>query len=467
MVQALRIQSNMWFVVGELLSFFVLGSLGAAPQITAEDNGNLLLDADSVSTRGPLSIGGVDVVAMMNTTNDTLSAVSYTTSLHIQEILNLKGQSTQQNNTIYQQQRTIDGLDSQIRDLRGSVETLTDTVNELLDVLNNGSHSIFGTFCQICGFGEYVSAPCTATSPTQCANCSAGTVSAGGNVQNCTSCTEFDPFCTNFTSCTPSGETTCSACEAGSLGHGYVRSNGQCTYCEIGTVYSASQGRCVSCATADGTCPVDSCAAGSGSLEACLNDVYLYCNAGQDVYTNCVVPLLTPTVAFSFPGTLSLVDEDCYLNAYGGAVGARLPVGRSSYAIDMLIKPAPACRRNGGFISWGVFGQIRRANAFRLAGAPSGVHNYWWGDDLGAQAPGVNLFDGEWHAVATMYDQSSGLHRVAVDGTVIAQRTSTTKNTILGDFCVGKTYGAEYFTGSMRNITVYSTYVPLQALQTV
>lgn len=340
----------------------------AMPQITAEDGGNLFLDADSVTTRGPLSVGGVDVVAMMNTTNDTLSEVASTTSLHVQEILNLRGLSTQQNNTIYQQQATIGGLNSQIIDLRGSVSTLTDTVNELLQALNNGSHSIFGTFCQICSFGEYVTSPCTASSPTQCGNCSEGTVSAGGNVQSCTPCTEFDPFCINFTSCSPSGVTTCTACETGSLGHGYVNSNGQCAYCAIGTVYSASQRSCVSCATADGACPVDSCASGTGNLEDCISDVYQYCNAGQDVYTNCVVPLLTPSIAFSYPGTLALTSEDCYLSAYGSAVGTRLPVGQASYTIDMQIQPAPACRRNGGFISWGAFEQYRRANAFRLAG---------------------------------------------------------------------------------------------------
>jgi len=109
---------------------------------------------------------------------------------------------------------------------------------------------------------------------------------------------------------------------------------------------------------------------------------------------------------------------------------------------------------NGGFVGWGNYGTNSGINAVRLSGW-SAVHNYWWNNDLSANLP-FSLADESWHHISAAWDGMN--HTIYVDFVLRASRVTDGGNVALdttANFCVGKTYGDEYFTGQMKGVHIY------------
>ncbi len=132
------------------------------------------------------------------------------------------------------------------------------------------------------------------------------------------------------------------------------------------------------------------------------------------------------------------------------------PIGNSSYTISAWIRPTGGGRQ--GIVGWGNYGTIRQVNAFRTGDGSSNLTNYWWGADLNSvsTAP-VNLYDGTWHHVVATYNGK--VRSIWVDGVKKGQDTPYTSgvnNAQAINFAIGKTYGTEYFAGTMDEVAIYN-----------
>jgi hypothetical protein len=138
---------------------------------------------------------------------------------------------------------------------------------------------------------------------------------------------------------------------------------------------------------------------------------------------------------------------------------ARLPSRRGPYTIEARIKPSRSTSFTGGIVGWGYYGRRSSTNAFRLAGR-DGLFNYYWANDLYASPAdlrryGRRLHDGRYHHVATTFD--GWYQRIFVDFRQVKARRSSgpVSLTYKNNFCIGKTYGREYFRGRMGEFKVY------------
>ena len=148
---------------------------------------------------------------------------------------------------------------------------------------------------------------------------------------------------------------------------------------------------------------------------------------------------------------MTLSGSSCLYNAEGRA--ADLPLNGQHYTLEFWMRSTGAGTTSGGFISWGSFGSTGRVNAFRLSGF-SVLINYWWGNDLSATL-GKSLADNVWHHLAATWDGT--YRRIYVDFVQKAIASSSGYNVYdKSNFCVGKTYGHEYFTGQMSGIRIYN-----------
>jgi len=68
---------------------------------------------------------------------------------------------------------------------------------------------------------------------------------------------------------------------------------------------------------------------------------------------------------------------------------------------------------------------------------------------------GRRLHDGRWHHVAATFD--GWYQRIYVDYRVVAWKRTTGPVSLAykRNFCIGKTYGREYFRGRMGNVKIY------------
>jgi len=141
----------------------------------------------------------------------------------------------------------------------------------------------------------------------------------------------------------------------------------------------------------------------------------------------------------------------CYWRGTGARV--RLPLRRRPYTLEAWIKPKKNVP-NGGIVGWGNYGRKNQVNAFRLWGN-KGLVNYWWANDLGKY--GLKLQDNKWHHVAATYDGSA--RRIFYDFRPVAYRRSANERKLIvstkKNFCIGKTYGKEYYKGWMSKIAIY------------
>jgi len=141
------------------------------------------------------------------------------------------------------------------------------------------------------------------------------------------------------------------------------------------------------------------------------------------------------------------------------AIRAAMPYRRSPYTIEARIKPSRRTAWSGGIVGYGLYRRRNSVNAFRIAGR-DGIFNYYWGNDLFAHSKllkkyGRRLHDGRYHHVAATFD--GWYQRIYVDYRVVAWKRTTGPVSLAykRNFCIGKTYGKEYFRGRMGNVKIY------------
>jgi hypothetical protein len=128
-----------------------------------------------------------------------------------------------------------------------------------------------------------------------------------------------------------------------------------------------------------------------------------------------------------------------------------LSVGDGSYAISAQFKPAVS--NNGGIVGWGNYGTTNEVTALRMNGANGMVH-YWWAID---QVPGgLNLLDGQFHHVVAMYDTTTGLRSLLLDGVLISQDSPPDHNAAGINFTLGKTFSNEFFNGILDDVAIFN-----------
>jgi len=138
---------------------------------------------------------------------------------------------------------------------------------------------------------------------------------------------------------------------------------------------------------------------------------------------------------------------------------ANLPLGKSPYSIEARIRPSRKSHWYGGIVGYGVYRRKNSVNAFRIAGR-DGLYNYYWGNNLFASGSwikkrGRRVHDGRYHRVAATFD--GWYQRIYVDFRVVRWRRTTGPVSLRykKNFCIGKTYGREYFKGRMGDVRVY------------
>jgi len=138
---------------------------------------------------------------------------------------------------------------------------------------------------------------------------------------------------------------------------------------------------------------------------------------------------------------------------------ANLPLGKSPYSIEARIRPSRKSHWSGGIVGYGSYRRKNAVNAFRIAGR-DGLYNYYWGNDLYASAYWVKRYgrrvhDGRYHKVAATFD--GWYQRIYVDLRVVRWRRTSGPVSLKykRNFCIGKTYGKEYFKGRMGDVRVY------------
>jgi len=134
------------------------------------------------------------------------------------------------------------------------------------------------------------------------------------------------------------------------------------------------------------------------------------------------------------------------INDYLTAAPPSIPTGNSPYTIEAWIKPDSM--NAGGIVAWGNYAN-NQVNA--LVVAPSGLVNYWWGNDL--TAPTTNLIGG-WHHVAATYNGS--VRRIYLDGILAGSDTPPSPpNFAATDFRIGLANVGQYFDGQIDEVRVW------------
>ncbi|HBA84847.1 MAG TPA: hypothetical protein DCZ95_12200 [Verrucomicrobia bacterium] len=120
-----------------------------------------------------------------------------------------------------------------------------------------------------------------------------------------------------------------------------------------------------------------------------------------------------------------------------------IPEGNQPYTIGASIQPMEMGAR--GIVGWGVYGPNNGANALRLTDA--GVVNYWWGNDLTAEAvsPGT---------VTATYDGKT--RSIYVNGVLVGSDTPTVAHAVMPQgFTIGRTCVSEYFKGALNGVAIW------------
>jgi hypothetical protein len=166
-------------------------------------------------------------------------------------------------------------------------------------------------------------------------------------------------------------------------------------------------------------------------------------------------------------GCLQLNGGSQYLGpaAGGGAALTNLPIGNSTYTLAAWIKPTASGAR--GIIGWGSYGTARAVNALRLhtATTNNAFRHYWWAADLDANPASPDIFNGQWHHIAAVYNGAT--RTLYLDGVQIAQDSPGANNSTNLNFRIGSTNNGEYFSGAIDDVAVWNSPLSLSEVQSL
>ena len=178
--------------------------------------------------------------------------------------------------------------------------------------------------------------------------------------------------------------------------------------------------------------------------------------------------------AGKFGGGLLLDGNGDFLSVNAGATAAPngLSIGDGSYAIAAWFKPDAGTNPQGqqeGIVGWGNYGTGNQVTAIRMNGA-SGMSHYWWDFDQSAGTP--NLVDGLFHHVVAMYDSTTGIRSLVVDGVVIATDNPADHNAIFSNFTIGRTASGvfglnEWFDGTLDDVAIFNRALTTQEITAI
>jgi hypothetical protein len=139
-------------------------------------------------------------------------------------------------------------------------------------------------------------------------------------------------------------------------------------------------------------------------------------------------------------------------------VSTPVPTGNSNYTIEAWIKPT--AMGVYGIIGWGSYGTNNTVNALRLT--PTGVHNYWWGNDLSVT---TGSLVGAWHHVAATFDGTT--RKIYVDGILLGSDNPGNLHAVpnASSLAIGVTNSNEYFPGSIDEVRVWNRALCLSEIQ--
>lgn len=151
-----------------------------------------------------------------------------------------------------------------------------------------------------------------------------------------------------------------------------------------------------------------------------------------------------------------------------------VPTGNSDYTILAWIELGTTIPGAYGVIGWGGYGidGPSDTNAFRTD-TQGGMDNYWWGNDNDlATPPGDNLYDGQWHLVATTWDSETDTRTVYVDPQLsIGYSYSDSPGSDFAEsrnFTVGQTCSTcgtqENFNGEISDLAVFNSALTQQEI---
>jgi hypothetical protein len=148
---------------------------------------------------------------------------------------------------------------------------------------------------------------------------------------------------------------------------------------------------------------------------------------------------ITPATALRFDGSNDYVSLPA---------STPVPTGNSNYTIEAWIKPT--AMGDYGIIGWGSYGTVNTVNALRLTA--TGVHNYWWGNDLTVT---TGSLVGAWHHVAATFDGTT--RKIYVDGVLLGSDIPVGTHAVpdASNLAIGVTNFAEYFPGSIDEVRVW------------
>ena len=128
---------------------------------------------------------------------------------------------------------------------------------------------------------------------------------------------------------------------------------------------------------------------------------------------------------------------------------ATVPSGNSPYTIEAWMKPTTM--GGNSIIGWGAFGSYNSCNALRLS--PTGLVNYWWGNDL--EMPTASLA-GAWHHVAATFDGTT--RTLYLDGKAIGTDQPGGGHNVPNaqNLRIGSTNSGEFFNGSLDEVRVWN-----------
>ena len=133
--------------------------------------------------------------------------------------------------------------------------------------------------------------------------------------------------------------------------------------------------------------------------------------------------------------------------AIGGS--SAMPIHNSPYTIEAWVKPATM--GGNSIIGWGYFGFSNAVNALRLS--PTGLVNYWWGNDLEVPTPSLV---GAWHHVAATFDGTT--RTLYLDGAAVGSDQPGGGHDVFNasNLRIGSTNSGEFFNGSIDEVRVWN-----------
>lgn len=155
------------------------------------------------------------------------------------------------------------------------------------------------------------------------------------------------------------------------------------------------------------------------------------------------------STASSYAMTLASASSQ-YVSA---PTSASLPTVNQPYTIEAWIKPTT--HGDSQIVCWGT-GTQYKANFLKL-GTGNTITAGWWSADLTATL-GASLADGQWHHVATTYDNAT--RKIYVDGVVVGSDTPGAVHNVLSPatgFRIGSRFdNLQYYNGAVDEVRVWN-----------